>query len=73
MNERCRGCHKKKGTMTCILENIVEIRPDLVECPCFECLVKVTCNKQCEKRRGYFNHSISEIHRQIGDIPYDTM
>jgi hypothetical protein len=67
MDERCRRCHREKGAMICILENITKIRPDLVECPCFECLVKVTCKKQCEDRTAYFNYNISDFQIKIGE------
>ena len=62
MNEKCRGCNREKGSFVCILILAIESDPDAkIDCPCFECLVKVICREQCDQRKIYFRQKAETI------------
>jgi hypothetical protein len=68
MDGRCKGCIQHKGALVCILVEVVEVRPDLVDCPCAVCLVKVICDRQCDKRITYFLKNIDRIQEGVGEL-----
>jgi hypothetical protein len=55
MSEKCRGCDREKGAFVCVLILSIDFYPDnKIDCPCFDCLVKVMCREQCDQRKTYF-------------------
>jgi hypothetical protein len=72
MDGRCKGCIVDKKNYGCLLTEIVKVRPDLVDCPCFECIVKVTCNEQCEVRTAYFLNNINTLQVRVGEIEIEV-
>jgi len=67
MDKRCRSCHTKKGNLTCVLSSVLIEFPDTeIDCPCFECLVKPACMKQCDDRKRYFQNNIERIKEACG-------
>ena len=66
--DRCKGCPPTKEVHQCKLTHILSKYPKVkIDCPCFECLVKVTCRKQCYKRRDYFVNNIMKFRKQAMD------
>ena len=60
--DNCTGCKPVKGSHRCVLSGIVHKFPKVkVECPCFECLVKVMCIEQCSERQDYFTNNIERL------------
>jgi len=63
-HKKCTGCIPEKGDLKCIFRGLLATYREaegLLECPCFECLVKVTCNKQCKERIVYFKNNIEDL------------
>ena len=66
---RCRGCTILKGNFRCVLKEVIIRWPEIkIKCPCFECLVKVTCMEQCHERIKYFSDNAERIPDRVDCI-----
>jgi len=51
MLKKCEGCLRQNNNCKIIIEQDPRFRS--LNCPCFECLVKVTCVTRCSKQSEY--------------------
>lgn len=51
MLKECEGCMRQKNECKIIIEQDPHFRS--LNCPCFECLVKITCVTRCGKQSEY--------------------
>lgn len=59
----CESCSAKLNS-NCILSVMTTKRKEQHECPCSQCLIKVTCNNWCTNRIDYSHYLIVGIRIQ---------
>jgi len=66
----CEGCDLdwKNCAMRKVLIKLRQYKPDYSPCPCFECLVKIICRKNCDELNMYYQNLIWDEHQVEAEL-----
>lgn len=71
MLPECEDCIRITDRCKTIIEEDPKFR--LLNCPCFECIVKVTCQDICKKQASYMWKRICISYDRIKEMEEDNM